>query len=159
MTRWKSSPDRSDAQSVVVAEGRSRREAHRVRHQRAVNLHASAQLNGGVRCVDRTENLPRPLQGNGLTPTDFQGEAKRRLVQLRHGRTAGQSESVVDEDLDRAGRFVDDELGVADDEEVDQLEKRIDETGMRILALFNPVATDLRAVVATMSAKATQRFG
>lgn len=39
---------------------------------------------------------------------------------------------------------------IADDEEVDQLEKRIDEEGMRILALYNPVASDLREVVATM---------
>ncbi len=39
---------------------------------------------------------------------------------------------------------------IADDEEVDQLEKRIDQEGMRILALYNPVASDLREVVATM---------
>ncbi len=39
---------------------------------------------------------------------------------------------------------------IADDEEVDQLEKRVDHEGMRILALYNPVAEDLRAVVATM---------
>ena len=39
---------------------------------------------------------------------------------------------------------------IADDEDVDQLEIHIDQEGMRILALFNPVATDLRAVVATM---------
>lgn len=39
---------------------------------------------------------------------------------------------------------------IADDEEVDQLEKRIDHEGMRILALYNPVAADLRKVVSTM---------
>ena len=39
---------------------------------------------------------------------------------------------------------------IADDEEVDQLEKTIDGEGLRILALYNPVATDLRQVVATM---------
>lgn len=39
---------------------------------------------------------------------------------------------------------------IADDEEVDQLEKRIDQEGMRILALYNPVASDLREVVAAM---------
>ena len=39
---------------------------------------------------------------------------------------------------------------IADDEEVDQLEKRIDQEGMRVLALYNPVAADLRAVVAIM---------
>ena len=39
---------------------------------------------------------------------------------------------------------------IADDEDVDQLEKQIDREGMRILALYNPVAGDLREVVATM---------
>jgi phosphate transport system protein len=39
---------------------------------------------------------------------------------------------------------------IADDEEIDQLEKRIDHEGMRILALYNPVARDLRSVVAIM---------
>lgn len=39
---------------------------------------------------------------------------------------------------------------IADDEEVDQLEKQIDQEGMRILALYNPDAGDLRAVVAAM---------
>lgn len=50
--------------------------------------------------------------------------------------------------LDREGSMC--KAAIADDEDVDQLEKRIDEEGMRILALYNPVATDLRAVVATM---------
>ena len=39
---------------------------------------------------------------------------------------------------------------IADDEEVDQMEKRIDYEGMRVLALYNPVAMDLREVVSTM---------
>lgn len=39
---------------------------------------------------------------------------------------------------------------IVDDEDVDQLEKQIDQEGMRILALYNPVASDLREVVATM---------
>lgn len=39
---------------------------------------------------------------------------------------------------------------IAADEEIDQLEKQIDHEGMRILALYNPVAADLRAVVAIM---------
>ena len=50
--------------------------------------------------------------------------------------------------LDRDGTRC--KAAIADDEDVDQLEKRIDYEGIRILALFNPVATDLRAVVATM---------
>src|SRR5690606_34268370 len=39
---------------------------------------------------------------------------------------------------------------MADDEEVDQLEKRIDAEGIRILTLYQPVAADLRQVVSTM---------
>ena len=39
---------------------------------------------------------------------------------------------------------------VADDEEIDQLEIAIDREGMQIIALYNPVATDLRRVVSAM---------
>ena len=51
---------------------------------------------------------------------------------------------LLDRDADQC------KAAIADDEEVDQLEKRIDREGMRILALFNPVAMDLRQVVASM---------
>lgn len=39
---------------------------------------------------------------------------------------------------------------IAEDEEVNQLERTIDQQGLEILMRFNPVATDLRMVVATM---------
>ncbi len=39
---------------------------------------------------------------------------------------------------------------IADDEEIDQLEKSIDEDGLKIITLYQPVATDLRSIVATM---------
>jgi len=39
---------------------------------------------------------------------------------------------------------------LADDEEIDQLEIDIDRDGMQIIALYNPVATDLRRVVSAM---------
>lgn len=39
---------------------------------------------------------------------------------------------------------------LADDEEIDQLEIEIDKEGMQIIALYNPVATDLRRVVSAM---------
>ena len=39
---------------------------------------------------------------------------------------------------------------VADDEEIDKLEIEIDREGMQIIALYNPVATDLRKVVTAM---------
>ena len=39
---------------------------------------------------------------------------------------------------------------IADDEEVDQLEKQIDKTGVEILLRFQPVASDLRQVISAM---------
>jgi phosphate transport system protein len=39
---------------------------------------------------------------------------------------------------------------IVDDEEVDQLEKRIDAEGMRVLARYNPMGRELREIVATM---------
>ena len=39
---------------------------------------------------------------------------------------------------------------VADDEEIDQFEKDIDKQGMQIIALYNPVAHDLRKVISAM---------
>src|SRR5262245_17605239 len=39
---------------------------------------------------------------------------------------------------------------IADDEEVDQLEKKIDKAGLEILLRFQPVASDLRQVVSVM---------
>jgi phosphate transport system protein len=39
---------------------------------------------------------------------------------------------------------------IADDEEIDQLEKQIDKDGVEVLLRFQPVASDLRRVVAAM---------
>jgi phosphate transport system protein len=58
--------------------------------------------------------------------------------------------------LDRAVKGLlqrDDNLAVtaiADDEEIDQLEKQIDKDGIDVLLRFQPVASDLRRVVAAM---------
>jgi phosphate transport system protein len=41
-------------------------------------------------------------------------------------------------------------LAIADDEEIDQLEKQIDKDGVEILLRFQPVASDLRRVVSAM---------
>ena len=43
---------------------------------------------------------------------------------------------------------------IADDEEVDTLEKQVDKEGIEILMRFQPVASDLRAVIATMKLSA-----
>src|SRR5919108_142896 len=58
--------------------------------------------------------------------------------------------------LDRAVKGLlrrDDNLcatAIADDEEIDQLEKQIDKDGIDILLRFQPVASDLRRVVSAM---------
>ena len=39
---------------------------------------------------------------------------------------------------------------IVDDDEVDELERRVDQLGMEILVRFHPVATDLRLVVSSM---------
>src|SRR3989442_13129615 len=58
--------------------------------------------------------------------------------------------------IDRAVRGLlqrDDNLcttAIADDEEIDQLEKQIDKEGVDVLLRFQPVASDLRRVVAAM---------
>jgi phosphate transport system protein len=41
-------------------------------------------------------------------------------------------------------------LAIADDEEIDQLEKQIDLDGVQLLLRFQPVASDLRQVISTM---------
>src|SRR3979409_568091 len=64
--------------------------------------------------------------------------------------------SLTERSLDRAITGLlqrDDELcaiSIADDEEIDQLEKQIDKDGVDILLRFQPVASDLRRVVSAM---------
>jgi len=41
-------------------------------------------------------------------------------------------------------------LAIADDEEIDQLEKQIDKDGIELLLRFQPVASDLRRVISAM---------
>jgi len=63
---------------------------------------------------------------------------------------------LTERSLDRAMKGLwqrDDTLcatAIADDEEIDQLEKQIDKDGVDILLRFQPVASDLRRVVAAM---------
>src|SRR6202043_1093396 len=63
---------------------------------------------------------------------------------------------LAERSLDRAVRGLlqrDDNLcttAIADDEEIDQLEKQIDKDGVDVLLRFQPVASDLRRVVAAM---------
>ena len=44
---------------------------------------------------------------------------------------------------------------IADDEEVDQLEKQIDKAGLEILLRYQPVASDLRQVISVINFRPT----
>lgn len=52
--------------------------------------------------------------------------------------------SLLERDLDLARAVI------ADDPDVDELERRIDQSGMNILVRFHPVASDLRLVITSM---------
>src|SRR6202051_2099818 len=64
--------------------------------------------------------------------------------------------SLTERSLDRANKGLmerNDDLcanAIADDEEIDQLEKQIDKDGVDILLRFQPVASDLRRVAAAL---------
>lgn len=89
-----------------------------------------------------------------VTPKHILGTFDEALASLRNNvlMMAGLAERT----LDRAVRGLlqrDDNLcttAIADDEEIDQLEKQIDKDGVDVLLRFQPVASDLRRVVAAM---------
>ena len=89
--------------------------------------------------------MTAPLHNAGIS------EQKRKLLQLVLG-MAGQAqlnfersmEALVNRDSELAKAVV------ADDDEVDDFERRIDALGMEILGQFHPVATDLRFVITSM---------
>jgi phosphate transport system protein len=89
-----------------------------------------------------------------VTPKHILGTFDEALASLRNNvlMMAG----LTERSLDRAmkGLFQrDDNLcatAIADDEEIDQLEKQIDKDGVDILLRFQPVASDLRRVVSAM---------
>jgi phosphate transport system protein len=89
-----------------------------------------------------------------IAPKHILGSFDEALASLRNNvlMMAG----LTERSLDRAmkGLFQrDDDLcanAIADDEEIDQLEKQIDKDGVDILLRFQPVASDLRRVVSAM---------
>jgi len=89
-----------------------------------------------------------------IPPKHILGTFDEALASLRNNvlMMAG----LTERSLDRAmkGLFQrDDDLcanAIADDEEIDQLEKQIDKDGVDILLRFQPVASDLRRVVSAM---------
>jgi phosphate transport system protein len=89
-----------------------------------------------------------------VTPKHILGTFDEALAGLRNNvlMMAG----LTERSLERAmkGLFNRDDnicaTAIADDEEIDQLEKQIDKDGVDILLRFQPVASDLRRVVAAM---------
>src|ERR1700694_6074094 len=90
-----------------------------------------------------------------IAPKHILGTFDEALASLRNNvlMMAG----LTERSLDRAmkGLFQrDDDLcthAIADDEEIDQLEKQIDKDGVDVLLRFQPVAFDLRRVVSAMT--------
>jgi phosphate transport system protein len=89
-----------------------------------------------------------------IAPRHILGTFDEALASLRNNvlMMAG----LAERSLDRAMRGLldrDDDLcayAIADDEEIDQLEKLVDKDGVDILLRFQPVASDLRRVVSAM---------
>src|SRR5712691_8972259 len=88
------------------------------------------------------------------TPKHILGTFDEALASLRDSVLL--MASLTERSLERAlkGLFGrDDDLcanAIADDEEIDQLEKQIDKEGVEVLLRFQPVASDLRRVVSAM---------
>jgi phosphate transport system protein len=89
-----------------------------------------------------------------IAPKHILGSFDEALASLRNNvlMMAG----LAERSLDRAVKGLlqrDDNLctsAIADDEEIDQLEKQIDKDGVEVLLRFQPVASDLRRVVSAM---------
>src|SRR5450432_4735677 len=89
-----------------------------------------------------------------IAPRHILGTFDEALASLRNN--VLMMSSLTERSLDRAItglRERDDELcaiAIADDEEIDQLEKQMDKDGIDLLLRFQPVASDLRRVVSAM---------
>src|SRR6516162_7256552 len=89
-----------------------------------------------------------------VTPKHILGTFDEALTSLRNNvlMMAGLAERTLDRAI-RGSLQRDDNLcvtAIADDEEIDQLEKQIDKDGVDVLLRFQPVASDLRRVVSAM---------
>ena len=89
-----------------------------------------------------------------IAPKHILGTFDEALASLRNN--VLMMSSLTERSLDRAITGLlqrDDELcaiAIADDEEIDQLEKQVDKDGIDLLLRFQPVASDLRRVVSAM---------
>src|SRR5437016_14521337 len=89
-----------------------------------------------------------------VIPKHILGTFDEALTSLRNDQLmmAGLAERSLDRALKGLLQRNDDLCAnaIADDEEIDQLEKQIDRDGVDVLLRFQPVASDLRRVVAAM---------
>jgi phosphate transport system protein len=89
-----------------------------------------------------------------IAPKHILGTFDEALASLRNN--VLMMASLTERSLDRAITGLlerDDEMcaiAIADDEEIDQLEKQVDKDGIDLLLRFQPVASDLRRVVSAM---------
>ena len=89
-----------------------------------------------------------------VAPRHILGTFDEALASLRN--SVLMMASLTERSLERAIKGLlerDDDLcthAIADDEEIDQLEKQIDKDGIEVLLRFQPVASDLRRVVSAM---------
>lgn len=86
---------------------------------------------------------PHILRANSAALSALDAGVRRMgdlaLANLRHA-----ADGLLRRDTDLCNK------AIADDEEVDELEKRIDSEGLEIMTRFGPVASDLRRVIASM---------
>jgi len=89
-----------------------------------------------------------------IAPRHILGTFDEALASLRN--SVLMMASLTERSLDRAIKGLlerNDDLcanAIADDEEIDQLEKQVDKDGIEVLLRFQPVASDLRRVVSAM---------
>src|SRR5215831_19829838 len=89
-----------------------------------------------------------------IAPRHILGTFDEALASLRNN--VLMMSSLTERSLDRAitGLLQRDNkicaIAIADDEEIDQLEKQVDKDGIDLLLRFQPVASDLRRVVSAM---------
>jgi phosphate transport system protein len=88
-------------------------------------------------------NSPHILRDFDQAITNLKGEVIRMAAKARHN-----LERAIQALLERNKELAN--SVIADDDEIDELERSIDKLGMDILVKYHPLATDLRLVVSSM---------
>jgi phosphate transport system protein len=88
---------------------------------------------------------PTHILGNFQRALDDLGADIERMSELTMRSLDSSIRGLTGRDTDLCSRVI------ADDEEIDRIDMKIDEEGIRIIVLFQPVASDLRKVVSAMN--------